>query len=42
MFGTRLVSGIILVLLAVFLLVQGGLLLFLTSLAISLIALFEL
>ena len=42
MFGTRLVSGIILVLLAVFLLVQGGLLLFLTSLAISLIGLFEL
>lgn len=42
MFTTRLISGIILVILAAFLLVKGGTLLFLVSLAISLIGLFEL
>lgn len=42
MFGVRLVSGIILVIAAFFLLVQGGTLLFLASLAVSLIGLFEL
>ena len=42
MFTTRLISGIVLVILAAFLLVKGGTLLFLVSLAISLIGLFEL
>jgi len=42
MFTTRLISGIILVILAVFLLMQGGTFLFLVSMAISLIGLFEL
>ena len=37
MFTTRLISGIVLVILAAFLLVKGGTLLFLVSLAISLI-----
>ena len=42
MFTTRLISGIVLVILAAFLLVQGGIFLFLASLAISLLGLFEL
>ena len=42
MFTTRLISGIVLVILAAFLLVKGGAFLFLVSLAISLIGLFEL
>lgn len=42
MFTTRLISGIVLVILAVFLLVKGGTCLFLVSMAISLIGLFEL
>jgi len=42
MFTTRLISGIVLVILAVFLLMQGGTCLFLVSMAISLIGLFEL
>lgn len=42
MFVTRLISGIILVIAAVFLLAKGGILLFLASMAISLIGLFEL
>ena len=42
MFTTRLISGIVLVLLAIFVLVQGGTCLFLVSMAISLIGLFEL
>ena len=42
MFGKRLVSGIILVILAAFILIQGGPILFFASLALSLIGLFEL
>jgi len=42
MFGKRLVSGIILVILAAFILIQGGPVLFFVSLALSLIGLFEL
>lgn len=42
MFGKRLVSGIILVILAAFILIQGGPILFFVSLALSLIGLFEL
>lgn len=42
MFTTRLVSGIVLVLLAAFLLIKGGSLLFFASLAISIIGLYEL
>lgn len=42
MFATRLISGIVLVILAIFLLAKGGTLLFLVSMAISLIGLFEL
>lgn len=42
MFTTRLISGIVLVILAGFLLIKGGLLLFLVSMAISLIGLYEL
>ena len=42
MFGKRLVSGIILVILAAFSLIQGGSILFFVSLALSLIGLFEL
>lgn len=42
MFTTRLLSGIVLVILAVFFLTKGGIALFLMSLAISLIGLFEL
>lgn len=42
MFTTRLISGVILVILAGYLLIKGGLLLFLASMAISLIGLYEL
>lgn len=42
MFTTRLISGIVLVILAVFFLAKGGTSLFLVSMAISLIGLFEL
>ncbi|MBR5268246.1 MAG: phosphatidate cytidylyltransferase [Lachnospiraceae bacterium] len=42
MFGKRLVSGIILVILAAFILIQGGPILFFVSLGLSLIGLFEL
>lgn len=42
MFTTRLISGIVLVILAAFLLVKGGTILFLSSLVISLIGAFEL
>lgn len=42
MFTTRLISGIILVILAIFLLMEGGTCLFLVSMAISLVGLFEL
>ena len=42
MFTTRLISGIVLVILAAFLLIQGGAFLFLASLVISLVGLFEL
>lgn len=42
MFGKRLVSGIVLVILAAFILIQGGSILFSVSLALSLIGLFEL
>ena len=42
MFTTRLISGIVLVILAAFVLIQGGAFLFLASLVISLVGLFEL
>ncbi len=42
MFGKRLVSGIVLVILAAFILIQGGPILFCVSLALSLIGLYEL
>ena len=42
MFGKRLVSGIILVILAAFILIQGGPILFFVSLGLSLIGIFEL
>ena len=42
MFATRLISGIFLVIVAAFLLVKGGTLLFLAALALSLIGVFEL
>jgi len=42
MFTTRLISGIFLVIAAAFLLIQGGPILFFTSLAISLVGLYEL
>ena len=42
MFTTRLISGIILVLIALFVVISGGSILFLTTGMISLIALFEL